>query len=65
MELLLLLIALFVAFLVFTWLVKVVRATISLAIAIALVIIVLGIFGIGPGELWETLTGLWSRLFGA
>jgi len=64
MELLLFLAALLIAFLVFTWLLKVLRATLSLAIAIAVVVILLWVFGVGPGELWESLMGLWSRLFG-
>ncbi|MBD1911615.1 MULTISPECIES: hypothetical protein [unclassified Leptolyngbya] len=65
MELLLLLAALVIAFLVFTWLVRVVKATLSLVVAIALLIILLRVFGVSPGEIWETLTNLWSRIFGS
>lgn len=65
MELLLLVAALIIAFLVFSWLMKVVRATISLVVAIALLIILLRVFGVSPGEVWETITNLWSRTFGA
>lgn len=65
MELLLLLAALVIAFFVFTWLVRVVKATISLVVAIALLILLLRVFGVDPGEVWETLTNLWSRIFGS
>ncbi|HIK55250.1 MAG TPA: hypothetical protein IGS37_08820 [Synechococcales cyanobacterium M55_K2018_004] len=61
--------SLVVAFLVFTFLVKVVRAAIGTAIALALVVLVLQlVFGIGPGELWRqlgpTLLSLWDWLRG-
>ncbi|WP_253188409.1 hypothetical protein [Leptolyngbya sp. 'hensonii'] len=59
MELVIAIGALIVAFLVFTWLVKVVKATIGTAITIAIVVLVLQlIFGIGPSQLWNYLTHL-------
>lgn len=46
--------AVLVSFLVFTWLLKVVRATLRTAILVALILLVLQLlFGIGPGTLWE------------
>jgi succinate-acetate transporter protein len=55
--------ALLVSFLVFTFLVKVLRAAVSTAIALALVVLVLQIlFGINPGQVWQAVTGLWENL---
>jgi cell division protein FtsW (lipid II flippase) len=46
--------AVIVSFLVFTWLLKVVRATFKTAILVALTLLVLQLaFGIGPQALWE------------
>ena len=54
MNLVLLLAALLITVLVFTWLLKVVKATLSTAIAIALLILVLQLFfGIGPAQVWQ------------
>lgn len=63
MDVLLLLGALLIAFLIFTWLLKVVRATISLAITVAVVVILLYIFGISPGAIWQQLQDFWGWLF--
>ncbi len=69
MNMILLIAAILVTFLVFTWLVKVVKATLSTAIAIALLILILQLFfGIGPAQvgrqvaqlfqtIWQTVTG--------
>ncbi len=55
--------ALLISFLVFTFLVKVLRAAVSTAIALALVVLVLQIlFGINPGQVWQSVTGLWENL---
>lgn len=46
--------AVLVSFLVFTWLLKVVRATLRTAILVAVILLVLQLlFGIGPAALWE------------
>lgn len=56
--------ALIVSFLVFTWLIRVVKATIGTAIAIALIVLVLQlVFGIGPQDLWEQVVGLWDNVW--
>lgn len=58
-ELIVLIAALIVTFLVFTWLIKVVKATIQTAITIALLVLILQlIFGIGPTQLWQKIIEL-------
>jgi type IV secretory pathway TrbL component len=48
--------ALLVSFLVFTWLLKVVRATLKTAVLVAIILLALQlIFGIGPEKLWEQI----------
>ncbi len=55
--------ALIVSFLIFTWLVKVVKATIGTAITIAVIILILQlVFGIGPNDLLEQITDWWQNL---
>jgi len=64
MNIVLIVAALIVTFLVFTWLVKVARATIGTAIAIALLILVLQlVFGIGPMQVWQPVTQLWQSIW--
>lgn len=54
MEIAIVIVAIVVAFLVFTWLIKVVRATFRTAMLVALILLALQlIFGIGPQALWE------------
>ncbi|MGF1522119.1 MAG: hypothetical protein ACFBSF_07355 [Leptolyngbyaceae cyanobacterium] len=56
MEILILVGAILISFLVFTWLLKVVRATLKTAILVALTLLVLQlIFGIGPTAIWEQI----------
>lgn len=63
-ELIILLASLLVAWLVFTWAVQVLKASVSTAIAIAMIILILQlVFGIGPGELLEHLIQLPQRLW--
>lgn len=63
MNLILLIGAVLIAFLVFTFLVKVLRAAVSTAIALALIVLVLQIlFGINPGQVWQAVNGLWENL---
>ena len=58
-ELIVLIAALIVTFLVFTWLIKVVKATIQTALTIAIIVLILQlIFGIGPTQLWQKITEL-------
>ena len=59
LELIIFLAALVVAWLIFTWLLKVAKASISTALAIAVIVLMLQlIFGIGPQELWQQVTQL-------
>jgi len=69
MNIVLLIAAILVTFLVFTWLVKVVRATIGTAIAIAVLVLLLQlVFGIGPAQVWQQVSqffqALWQLLTG-
>ena len=69
MNLVLILAALLITLLVFTWLIKVVKATLSTAIAIALLILVLQLFfGIGPAQVWQQvnqgLQTIWQTVTG-
>lgn len=64
MNLILLVAALILSFLIFTFLVKVLRAAIGTALAIAVVVLVLQLlFGIGPAQVWEQLQELWHSLW--
>lgn len=57
MNLILVIAAIVISFLVFTWLIRVVKATIGTAIAIAILVLVLQLFfGIGPGQVWEQVS---------
>ncbi len=58
MNIILLLAAIVVAFLVFTWLIKIVKMTIGTALSIAVIVLILLAFGIGPAQLWQELTQL-------
>lgn len=58
-ELIVLIAALIVTFLVFTWLIKVAKATIQTALTIALLVLILQIvFGIGPNQVWQKIIEL-------
>lgn len=64
MNLILLIAAIAISILIFTWLIKVVKATIGTAILIALIVLALQIFfGIGIGDIGDTLRGLWEGLW--
>jgi hypothetical protein len=48
--------AIVVTVLVFTWLIKVVKATLKTALLVAGILLALQlIFGIGPGTIWQTI----------
>ncbi len=56
LELIILIAAVIVSWLVFTWLIKVVKASIGTALAIAAIVLILQIlFGIGPNQLWQQI----------
>jgi hypothetical protein len=63
MEPVLIIAALIVSFLVFTFLLRVAKSAISTAVTIAIVVLLLQlVFGVGPGELWEQMVRLWRGL---
>lgn len=62
MELVLLLGAIVITAIVFSFLIKVVRAAIGTAIMIAAIVLILQILGIGTGDLWQALNSLWQNL---
>lgn len=58
-DLIILIAALIVSWLVFTALIKVVKTTVSTAIAIAAIVLVLQlVFGINPQDVWQQITQL-------
>lgn len=62
MDWILLIAALFIAFLIFTWLLKVVKATISTALTVAFIVLLVQLFfGIGPSDLWNQIGLIWQR----
>jgi hypothetical protein len=64
MELLLLLAALVIAWLVFTWLVKVLKTSVQTAFTVAVILVVLQVtLGIGPQDLWNAIVTLPQILF--
>jgi hypothetical protein len=55
-ELIIVIGALLVTWLVFTWVIKVLKASISTAIAIAAIVLILQLaFGIGPDRIWQQI----------
>ncbi|HEY9699638.1 MAG TPA: hypothetical protein V6D10_20425 [Trichocoleus sp.] len=63
MNLILLIGAIVISFLVFGFVLKVMRAAVGTAIGIALIVLVLQlIFGIAPNELWAEIRGFWESL---
>ncbi|NET08697.1 MAG: hypothetical protein F6K09_21870 [Merismopedia sp. SIO2A8] len=57
-----LIIAIVISFLLFTWLLRVVKATLTTALTIAfLILIVQLVFGIGPSEFGEQIKMLWQN----
>lgn len=58
-ELVIIIAAMVVSWLVFTWLIKVVKASVNTAFAIAIILLILQLlFGIGPQEIWQQITEL-------
>ena len=69
MNLVLLIAAIVVSVLVFTWVLKVLKATLSTAITIAAIVLILQlVFGIGPSQLWQQVSQvpqyLWQLVTG-
>ena len=63
MNIILLLAAIVIAYLVFTLLIKVVRMAIGTALTIAIIVVILLALGIGPAQLWQELTQLGQSLW--
>ena len=58
-ELIILLASLLITWLIFSWLIKVVKASIATAIAIAVVVLILQLaFGINNQQIWEQILNL-------
>lgn len=58
-ELIILLAALLVSWLVFSWVIKVLKASVKTALAIATIVLILQLaYGIGPAELWNSIFNL-------
>lgn len=51
-----------VAWLLFTWLLKVIKTTLKTAFMVAGIVMVLAIAGIGPDQLWQAVTELPQQL---
>lgn len=63
-DLLILIAALIVSWLIFTALIKVLKTTVSTAIAIAAIVLVLQLaFGVNPQDLWQQITQLPQTLW--
>jgi hypothetical protein len=63
MDWLLLVAAIATAMIVFTFIMRILRAVISAAVAVAIVAVVLQlVFGIGPTDLWYEMTKLWRGI---
>ncbi|MDX2097662.1 MAG: hypothetical protein SFW36_07780 [Leptolyngbyaceae cyanobacterium bins.59] len=57
LQLVILIAALIVSGLVFSWLINVVKTTVTTAISIAILLLILQLsFGIGPQQLWQQVT---------
>ncbi|MEM9163485.1 MAG: hypothetical protein AAGC54_10505 [Cyanobacteria bacterium P01_F01_bin.4] len=58
MEIVIVIGAIIVSVLVFTWLLRVVKATLKTAFLVAVILLGLQLaFGIGPGAIWDTIQG--------
>jgi hypothetical protein len=67
MNLIILAVAILVSLVIFTWLLKVMRATLSTALTLAILVLAAQLlFGIGPGQIWQQITlffqWLWQLL---
>ncbi|MGB0564470.1 MAG: hypothetical protein ACPGVO_22130, partial [Spirulinaceae cyanobacterium] len=63
MEIILLLVACLIAWIVFTLLVKVVKASVKTALLIAFgLVVVQVVFGIGPGQVWQQIANLFQSI---
>jgi len=63
MNLILLLAAIVVAILVFTWLINIVKVTLQTAFIVAAIVLLLAFFGIGPGQLLQEVSQIFQSLW--
>lgn len=64
MEIVLLLAAMLIAWGVFAWLVKVLKASVQMAFGVAVVLVIIQVvFGIGPQQFWQQITNLPQTIF--
>ncbi|MDJ1171553.1 hypothetical protein PMG71_19155 [Roseofilum sp. BLCC_M154] len=58
-DLILLIAALIISWLIFTWLVKIVKLTVGTALTIAGIVLILQLlFGVNPNQLWQQILNL-------
>ena len=63
-EIIILIAVMLISWLVFTWLIKVLKASISTALAIAIIVLILQlVFGIGFQEVWQQIIQLPDTLW--
>lgn len=63
MEIVILIAAAVVSWLVFTWLLRVVKTTLKTAFLVAAIVMVLQVtIGVGPAQLWQAITELPQQL---
>ncbi len=63
-EIIILIAVMLISWLVFTWLIKVLKASISTAFAIAIIVLILQlVFGIGFQEVWQQIVQLPDTLW--
>ena len=63
-EIIILIAVMLISWLVFTWLIKVLKASISTALAIAIIVLILQlVFGIGFQEVWQQIVQLPDTLW--
>ena len=61
MNLIVLIAAVVLSFLIFTWLLQVAKATLTTALTVAFLVLLLQlIFGVGPNELWQQIVAFWQ-----
>jgi hypothetical protein len=64
MEPVLIIAALIISLIVFTFVLRVVKSALSTVITLAIVVLLLQFFfGIAPGEIWERVASLWQSIW--
>ena len=61
MNLIVLIAAVVLSFLIFTWLLQVAKSTLTTALTVAFLVLLLQfLFGVGPNELWQQIVAFWQ-----